>query len=123
VLGRRHERTSVIAVCQGGRLVAPLTFAGTCHTEVVDAYFERVLLPALPRGSVIVLDNARFHQSPTTAKLVADAGCELMFLPPYSPDLNPIEHLWAALKARLRPHLPTAPNPAFFIGQTCLCYC
>jgi transposase len=123
VPGKRHERTSIIAASQGGKLVAPLTFNGTCNTEVVDAYFEQVLLPALPRGSVIVLGNARFHQSLTTAQRVQAAGCELMFLPPYSPDLNPIEHLWAALKARLHPGLPTAANPAFFIGLTCLCYC
>lgn len=70
-----------------------------------------MLLPALPRGSVLVLDNARFHQSPTTAQL-ADPGCELMFLPPYSPNLNPIEHLWAALKARLVPaSLPSPTRP------------
>lgn len=123
VAGKRRGRTSIIAASQGSKLVAPLTFDGTCTTEVVDAYFARVLLPALPRGSIIVLDNARFHQSPTTAQLVADAGCELMFLPPYSPDLNPIEHLWAALKARLRPGLPTTDDPALFISQTCLCYC
>jgi predicted O-methyltransferase YrrM len=47
----------------------------------MDVYFEKVLLPALPHGSVIVLDNARFHQSPATQKLVAAAGCQLMFLP------------------------------------------
>jgi hypothetical protein len=76
VAGQRRERTSVIAACQQGKRVAPLTFAGTCNTEVVDAYFATVLLPVLPPGSVIVLDNARFHQSPTTAALVAAAGCD-----------------------------------------------
>jgi transposase len=123
VAGKRRGRTSLIAASQGGKLVAPLTFEGTCTTELVDAYFTAVLLPVLPRGSIIVLDNARFHQSPSTAKLVADAGCQLLFLPPYSPDLNPIEHVWAALKARLRPGLPAAADAALFIGQTCLCYC
>ena len=123
VAGKRRERTSVVAACQNGKLVASLTFAGTCHTEVVDAYFEHVLLPELPKGSVIVLDNARFHQSPTTATLVAAAGCTLLFLPAYLPDLNPIEHLWAAVKTRLRQSLPNAANPGLFIGTTCLCYC
>src|ERR1039457_3982328 len=123
VAGRRRERTSVIAAGQNGKRVAPLTFAGTCNTEVVDAYFEHVLLLVLPPGSVIVLDNARFHQSPTTAALVAAAGCALLFLPAYSPDLNPIEHLGAAVKPRLRQGLPTAANPALFVGNTCLCYC
>jgi len=120
VAGSRRHRTSIISVWQNARLVAPFVFEGSCNTEVVDTYFEIVLLPALPRGSVIVLDNPSFHQSPSTQKLVAAAGCELLFLPAYSPGLNPIEHFLSTLKTRLRRDLPTATNPFLFIAKTCL---
>jgi len=123
VAGKRRERTSIIAASQQNKLVAPFVFQGSCNTEVVDVYFEKVLLPVLPAGSVIVLDNARFHQSPTTQKLVAAAGCQLLFLPTYSPDLNPIEHLWAAFKTRLRKNLATAVNPLLYIANMSQCYC
>ena len=82
VAGKRRARTSVIAACQPGKLVAPLTFAGTCNTAVVDAYFAHVLLPVLPAGSVLVLDNARFHQSPTTAALVVGRAARCSSCPP-----------------------------------------
>ena len=123
VAGKRRERTSLIAAAQPGKLVAPLGFQGSCNPEVVDTCFEKVRLPALPPGSVIVLDNARFQQSPTTLKLAEAAGCQRLFLPSYSPDLNPIEHRWAACKTRLRKELSTAANPFLFIANMCQCYC
>jgi transposase len=76
--------------------VVPLVFQSSCNTEVVDTYFEKVLLLALPPHIVIVLDNARFHQSPRTLRLAETASCHLLFLPPYWSDFNPIKHLWAA---------------------------
>lgn len=123
VAGARRERTSIMAASQQGKLVAPLVFQDSCNMEVVDTCFEKGLLPVLPPGSVIVLDNARFHQSPTTLRLVEAAGCQLLFLPPYSPDLNPIEHLRAAFKTRLRQGLPTAANPFLFIANMGQYYC
>ena len=81
---------------------------------MVHVYFEKVLLPMRPPGSDIVLDNTRFHQSMTTAALVAAADCELLFLPAYSPDRNPIEHLWAAVKTRLSQRLLPPPTSAIY---------
>ena len=123
VAGKRRGRTSILSASRDGKLVAPFAFQGSGNTEVVEVYLEKVLLPALPPGSVIVLDNASFHHSLTTLKRVAAAGCQWLFLPACSPDLNPIEHLWATFETRLRKDLPTAVNPFLFIADMCLCYC
>ena len=106
-----------------GRLVSPMVFDGHCNSAVVDAYFSEVLLPSIPRGSVIILDNASFHQSQTTRALAESSGCSLMFLPAYSPDLNPIEHLWAAIKKSLRKNLSNVEDKFLFISDMCQCYC
>ena len=79
-----------------------MLFEGTCNTVVFNQWLEHMLLPELLVGSILVLDNATFHQSHRTRELVDEAGCTLMFLSPYSPDLNPIEKLWANLKRQWR---------------------
>ena len=110
VAGKRRERTRLIAASQNSRLVAPLVFQGNCNTEVVDTYFEKVLLP---KGSVIVWDNARFHQPPTTAALVAAAGGELRFLPASSPTSIPSNIFGPASRPASVKTSPPPPIPSF----------
>ena len=123
VCGSRRGRTSVISACRDGRLVSPMVFGGYCDRAVVDTYFAEVLLPSIPGGSVVVLDNASFHRSPSTRATVEAAGCRLMFLPTYSPDLNPIEHIWATLKSLLQGGLQDAKDKTLHIEKACLSLC
>ncbi len=74
--------------------------------ELFEDWFETRLLPALPKETVIVMDNASFHRKAQLYELSQKYGCFLIFLPPYSPELNPIEHVWAWLKRCLRKILP-----------------
>lgn len=100
--GGQRQRTSLIGGYLNHRLIAPLLFEGTCNTLLLNAWLTDHLLPALPAGSTLVLDNAAFHKAASTQAIVAQAGHQLLFLPPYSPHLNPIEKLWANLKHRWR---------------------
>ena len=100
--GKRATRTSIIAGLNQGKLIAPFHFQGYCNTEVILTWVENILTPVLSAGQIVIWDNASFHQSPKIRALIESAGCKLLFLPPYSPDLNPIEHCWAALKAWIR---------------------
>jgi transposase len=100
--GKRFvERHSVIAGFCCGKFMAPWVFKGYCDTEVVLAWVRGVLVPELKTGQIVVMDNASFHKSPLIREAIELAGCELWFLPVYSPDLNPIENGWAGFKAWL----------------------
>jgi len=77
-----------------------------CDTNLFNAWLKQVLIPNLSPGQVLILDNASFHKSSESLKLLQDAGCKILFLPPYSPDLNPIEKHWANMKTKVRELLP-----------------
>ena len=100
--GKSYQRLNVIAGLNQGRSIAPFYFYGSCNTEVFHTWVEEVLIPELKPGQVIILDNATFHKSPKTKRLIEAVGCRLIFLPPYSPDLNPIEKFWAKMKKWIR---------------------
>lgn len=102
VSGKRKRRINLIAGLLNGKLIEPMTFEGSCNKQLIETYFKDVLLPALGAGFTIILDNASFHKSKALADIVVQHGCILLFLPPYSPDFNPIEHYWAALKQNIK---------------------
>jgi transposase len=100
--GKRTARTSIIAGLNQGEPIAPWHFPGYCNTEVMLTWVEKELIRCLTPGMTVIWDNASFHKSPKLKSLIENAGCHLLFLPPYSPDLNPIEKWWAKLKAIIR---------------------
>ena len=79
-----------------------MEFKSYCNTDGVVAWVKKMLIPTLSRGDVMIWDNARFHKSPRLREAFDGAGIGLLFLPAYSPDLNPIEQFWATLKSWIR---------------------
>lgn len=100
--GKRSVRVSIIAALNQEKLIAPLTFEGSCNRQLFEKWLEDSLLPSLSPGQTIILDNATFHKSEKIRELIEKAKCELKYLPPYSPDLNDIEHQWFPIKNRVR---------------------
>lgn len=86
----------------GKEILAPLQYEGTMDSALFEMWFQECLLPTLPEDSFIVMDNARFHRKNKLFALAQSSGHQLVFLPPYSPELNPIENFWAWLKVKLR---------------------
>jgi transposase len=93
------RRTTIVGALTGDRLLTAALFDGNITTDVFEEWLQQGLRPVLPNGAVVVMDNASFHKSERIQETVEAAGCLLEYLPPYSPDLNPIEHKWAQARA------------------------
>jgi transposase len=96
----------VVAALRVDGLGAPAVFDGPIDTPTFRAYVEQVLVPTVRPGDVVVLDNLAVHKQPEVRAAIEAAGAQLRFLPPYSPDYNPIEQAFAKLKAFLRAARP-----------------
>lgn len=93
-----HWRSSTfIAALRAERITAPFLIEGAVNAEVFSAYLHQVLCPELRAGDVVILDNLSTHKIPSVAALIAGCGASVCYLPPYSPDLNPIEMAFAKL--------------------------
>ena len=102
VSGKKYQRLSIVDAYCSGKLLAPMVFNGTCDTLLFNYWVENLLIPQLKPGQIVVMDNATIHKGKGLKQLIENAGCSLLYLPPYSPDLNPIEKCWANLKRNLR---------------------
>ena len=103
--GKYHERTNIIAGYVNNQSIAPMVFNGSCNTELFNSWVEKFLIKELVAGQYVVMDNASFHKSKKTIDLIESVGCKVVFLPPYSPDLNPIEKFWANMKRWIRDNI------------------
>jgi len=95
-------RTNVIGALLGGCLLTISLFETTINTLIFNQWVLQDLMPKLPHKSIIILDNATFHKGEEMINALESVGHTILYLPPYSPDLNPIEKKWAQAKSRRR---------------------
>ena len=102
-----HWKTSTfLAALRWDGMSAPAVFDGPINGRSFTAYVEQILVPSLRPGDIVILDNLGSHKGQAARHAIERAGAELRFLPPYSPDLNPIEQVFAKLKTLLRRAAP-----------------
>ncbi len=97
---RKNKRITVISAYsnQTRQLIAPMYFEGNTDTEIFNQWIEEFLIPELKPNQTVIMDNAAFHKSQRTTELMNSINCRLLYLPPYSPDFNPIEQKWGHVK-------------------------
>ena len=105
ISSQRTRTTTLIAARFGDSFTAARLFKGSCKANDFNDWLAEQLCPRLTAKQVVILDNARLHKTPKTQALIEASGAQLMFLPPYSPDYNPIEHDFANIK-RIQQYQP-----------------
>lgn len=100
--GHHGPNTSVISALSLSGVGATMMIEGAVDTQVFDLYVEHFLVPELIEGDIVLLDNVKFHYSPRAIELIRAAGAEIIHLPAYSPDFNPIEECISKIKSILR---------------------
>jgi transposase len=98
----RFERTSILSSVRLSGELVPLVFEGSLNGGPFREYVSQFLVPTLQEGDVVIMDNLTAHKIEGVADLILSAGAEVVYLPTYSPDLNPIEMMWSKVKAHLR---------------------
>jgi transposase len=98
----RFHRTTILSSIRLDGTTVPLVFEGALNGDIFRAYVTQLLAPSLKPGDVVIMDNLSSHKVSGIVQAIEAAGAKVVFLPPYSPDLNPIELMWSKIKAILR---------------------
>jgi transposase len=104
--GKKIKRKLIVAAKCGNEIVAPLMYDGTMDGMLFKFWVENSLMPAIEKGSIIIMDNATVHNKNRLSSIADNNGIRMIFQPAYSPDLNKMEHFWSWLKKKLRKILP-----------------
>ena len=107
ISGKHFARTSIVSAQNGDEILAPFAFGGSMNGDLFEGWLEHIFVPVLKTAekSVLIIDNATHHRKDAIYDIADEYGFKVIFLPPYSPDLNPIEKFWANVKRRLRLHM------------------
>ena len=98
----RFDRVSILSSMRLDGTLVPLVYKGTLNGELFLAYVKKFLAPTLKAGDIVIMDNASPHKVKGVVEAIESAGAYVLWLPTYSPDLNPVEQLWSKVKAHLR---------------------
>jgi transposase len=99
---RHWKTTTFVAGLRSRGIAAPFVLDGPINRIAFETYVDKVLVPELEPGDIVIMDNLSSHKGPRVREMIEAAGATLLFLPPYSPDFNPIENAFSKLKAHLR---------------------
>lgn len=100
--GNKGKNVTLIGAMSDEGLIATMTFKGSLNTDSFLVFIEQILLPKLWKGAIVTMDNLPVHYATITTSLIQSVGAKVKFLPPYSPDLSPIELCWSKLKEIIR---------------------
>jgi transposase len=110
----RFEQTTVISSIRTTGKYATLVFKGALNGEWFFRYVKKILSPTLKKDDIVILDNLSVHKSKNALEIIKSKGAKVCFLPPYSPDLNPIELCWSKMKAIVRKLKPRSQDALIF---------
>lgn len=110
---KSHQHTGRVSMIAGlcdKKIIAPVVFEGTANSQLFETYVSQVLIKELNSGQTVVMDNISFHKKEKIKELIESVGANILFLPTYSPDLNPIENHWFRIKHHIRKVAVNFPN-------------